>query len=79
LGSCSVFPRVHLFGNNVGCLTDSTGKQLSIFKNRRANLGEVVEREDFTRSLLNTIPKFSLRRQQIARAAYGLDGQFRIT
>src|SRR5579884_4211708 len=67
----AVFPRIHLFGDDVGLFAHAARKKAGVLKNRRADLPEVVARKDAPRRLFDKIPEFSFRRQKVPRAANG--------
>ncbi len=69
----AIFPRVHLFGDDVGFFADAAGEELGVFKDGGANFAEVVAGEDAARGGFDAVPEFGFRRQKIARAAHGFE------
>ena len=49
-------------------------KRRCVFKDRRADLAEVVAGKDWRGGGLDAVPERRLRRQKIARAAHGFQG-----
>src|ERR1039458_936365 len=67
----TVRPRIHLLGDDVRLLAHAAGKERRLLEDGGANLAEVVASKNVTRGRLDAVPKRSLRRQQVARPAYG--------
>ena len=75
-GASPIFPRVHLFGDDIRLFADATREQLCLFKNRRANLVKIVDAEHVTNRCLDKIPQRRFWRQQIASSTDSFDHRF---
>ncbi len=72
-GLCAgaVLPCVHFFRYDVSLFADAAGEEGGVFKDRGADLAEVVAREDSACGGLDAVPQRRLGRQKVAGAAHG--------
>src|SRR6478735_927166 len=69
----ALFTGKSLFRDNLALFAHGALKQLQVFDDRRANFLKVVDAEDIADRGLDKVPRFGLRRKQIAGAADGFD------
>jgi hypothetical protein len=72
--AASVFPGVHLFGDDVGFFADAAGEELSVLEQRCADLAEAVAGEDLAGDRLDVVPECGLGGKKIAGPADGFQG-----